>query len=261
MLYGKYLAMNLRGVLEYRASTWLLVVAQFLTAFFWFISLWLLFERFGSIAGWSFTEVALCFAVTNIAFAIAECFARGFDRFSAMIVHGDFDRILLRPRSTAVQVIGSAFEISRLGRVLQGLIVLFIVLPQMDMIRTAPKVLTLIFMILGGAAVFTGLFVLGAVVCFFTVEGLEFINIFTDGGRELASYPLPVYGKWIQRFFTFIIPFGCVNYLPLMYLTDRTTGTANAALSMFLPLAGFVFFACTLLVWSAGVRRYCSTGS
>jgi ABC-2 type transport system permease protein len=117
--------------------------------------------------------------------------------------------------------------------------------------------ITIAMMIAGGTAVFSGVFILGATVCFFTVEGLEFINIFTDGGREIASYPLPVYGKWVSRFFTFIIPYGCINYLPLMYLTGRAT----FLLYMFTPLLGFLFIFPCLLVWRFGVRHYVSTGS
>lgn len=259
MLYTKYIKMNLKAVLEYRLSAWLLGIAQFLTSFFWFISLYLLFRRFGSIEGWSFTEVALCFAVTNSAFALSECFARGFDIFSRMIIRGDFDRVLLRPRSAVLQIMGSGFEITRAGKLLQGILVLILVMPRMDIIWTLDKIVTLLFMIIGGTAVFTGIFILGAAVCFFTVEGLEFINIFTDGGRELASYPLPVYGKWVQRFFTFIIPFGCVNYLPLMYLTGRAA--QHPVLYMLTPLLGILFIGPCLLVWKLGVRHYASTGS
>jgi ABC-2 type transport system permease protein len=120
-------------------------------------------------------------------------------------------------------------------------------------------------MIAGGAAVFTGVFILGATVCFFTLEGLEVINIFTDGGREFASYPLPVYGKWVRRFFTFIIPYGCMNYLPLMYLTGRAASSPEVSsfplLYMLTPLSGFLCIIPCVLVWKIGVRHYASTGS
>ena len=35
-----------------------------------------------------------------MAFALAECFARGFDTFASMLGNGTFDRILVRPRGT-----------------------------------------------------------------------------------------------------------------------------------------------------------------
>ena len=257
MLYLQYIVMHLRALMQYRISTLLMTLGQFFVAFFSFLSISLLFERFGTIDGWTFSEVCLCFAVTNMAFAISECFARGFDTFSGLVIRGDFDRILLRPRSTLLQVLGAGFEISRIGKLLQSIIVLVIAIPFMTVDWTGPKVITLIFMISSGVAVFTGVFILGATMCFFTLEGLEFINIFTDGGRELAAYPLPVYGKWIQRFFTFIIPYGCINYLPLLYITGR----AESMLYMFIPLLGILFLAPCALIWRLGVRHYTSSGS
>ncbi|MDR1636718.1 MAG: ABC-2 family transporter protein [Treponema sp.] len=259
MIYFNYLAMHLKAALQYRFSVWLTALGQFFVAFFGFISIWLLFERFGSIADWTFAEVGLCFGVTNIAFSLSECFARGFDSFSGMVIRGDFDRLLLRPRSTLIQVLGAGIEFTRIGKLVQGFIVLALLIPWSGIVWTPGKIVTLTGMIAGGAAVFTGVFILGATVCFFTLEGLEVINILTDGGREFASYPLPVYGKWVRRFFTFLIPYGCMNYLPLMYLTGRAE--RFPLLYMLSPLLGFFFIVPCVLVWRRGVRHYASTGS
>ena len=259
MIYFRYLAMNVKAILEYRLSAWLVATGQILTGLFSFLGLGLLFSRFGSLAGWSFAEAALCFGVTYTAFAISETFARGFDSFSRMVIQGEFDRVLLRPRSTIIQVLGSKTDITRLSRVLFGIVIVCAIIPRTDIAWGFSKITTLVLMILGGSAVFTGVFILGATVCFFTLEGLEVINIFTDGGRELASYPLPVYGKWVTRFFTFIIPFGCMNYLPLIYITGRAESWP--VLYMLMPLLGFVFILPCVLVWRLGVRHYSSAGS
>jgi ABC-2 type transport system permease protein len=176
-----------------------------------------------------------------------------------MIVHGDFDRVLLRPRSTVLQVFGSNFELTRIGRLLQSFVTFALALSWLDVTWSFMKIVTLLFMILSGIFIFTGIFILGATICFFTVQGLEIVNIFTDGGREIASYPLTIYNKWIMRFFTFIIPFGCFNYMPLMYITDRAGG--NAVLYMLTPLLGCAFIVPCLLVWWWGVRHYLSTGN
>jgi len=250
--------------MEYRLSTWLIAAGQLLTTVFGFLSLNLMFRRFGSLAGWSFEEAALCFSVTYTAFAIAETFARGFDSFSNLVIHGEFDRILLRPRSSIIQVLGARTDITRFGRIIFGIVILCAVIPGAGITWNPLKILTLIMMILGGSAVFTGIFMLGATFCFFTLEGLEVINILSDGGREMASYPLPVYGKWVTRFFTFIIPFGCMNYLPLMYLTGRADSASDffgPYFYMMMPFIGFVFIFPCVLVWRFGVRHYSSSGS
>lgn len=105
--------------MEYRTSFILLSIGQFFVPFLAFISIYLLFQRFSNIAGWSLYEVALCYSVIHIAFSLSNCFARGFDSFSSIIINSDFDRILLRPRSTIIQVMGSKFEFTRIGRLTQ----------------------------------------------------------------------------------------------------------------------------------------------
>ena len=62
--------------------------------------------------------------------------------------------------------------------------------------------MTLIFMILGGIVLFAGVYLIFAGLCFFTLEGLEFINILTDGMREHGRYPLSIYGKGVLTFCT-----------------------------------------------------------
>jgi ABC-2 type transport system permease protein len=258
-MFYKYLLILFKSQMQYRTSFLLLTFGQFFIPFSVFAGVYFLFERFGQLKGWDFYEVALCFGVIHMAFAISECLARGFDTFSTLIVNGDFDRLLVRPRNTILQVLGSKFEFTRFGRLVQSLLVLSWAVSNIGIDWTLLKIITLLLMISSGVFIFTGIFMLAAAMCFWTIQGLEIANIFTDGGREMAQYPLNIYQKWVSRFFTFVIPFGCVNYLPLLYLLDRTEG--NEVLYMLSPLAGVLFILPCLLVWRIGVRHYRSTGS
>lgn len=259
LLYFKYLKILLQAQLQYRVSFWLLTAGQFLVPFSTFAGLYFLFARFGSIKGWDFFEAALCFAVIHMAFAISECFARGFDSFSSLVISGEFDRILVRPQSTIVQVMGSKIEITRIGRLFQSIAVFTWTVTNLTIQWNIAKVITLFLMTLSGVFIFFGIFILAAILCFWTIQGIEVVNIFTDGGREMAQYPLHIYKKWITRFFTFVIPFGCVNYLPLLFVLDRVE--SDSILYMLSPLYGILFIIPCLLVWNFGVRQYLSTGS
>ncbi|MDN3019873.1 ABC-2 family transporter protein [Paenibacillus sp. BSR1-1] len=258
-LYFKYLQILFKSQMQYRTSFWLLTVGQFFIPFAVFAGLYLLFERFGQIKGWQFFEVALCFAVIHMSFSLSECFARGFDMFSSLVVRGDFDRILVRPRSTFIQVLGSKFEFTKAGRLLQSALVLIWALSNLPIDWTLIKAITLVLMVTSGVFIFTGIYILAATMCFWTVQGLEVANIFTDGGREIAQYPLNIYQKWVTRFFTFVIPFGTVNYLPLLYLLGKNNG--DDLLYILTPVLGSIFVLPCLLVWQMGVRHYRSTGS
>jgi ABC-2 type transport system permease protein len=258
-LFFRYLQILFKSQMQYRASFWMLTAGQFLVPLSMFAGMYFLFERFGEIRGWTFPEAALCFAVIHLSFSLSECFARGFDAFSGLIVSGDFDRLLVRPRSTVLQVLGSKFEFTRIGRLTQAFAVLVWAVGALPLAWNVWKIATLLLMIAAGVLIFTGIFMLAATLCFWTVQGLEVANIFTDGGREMAQYPLNIYERWVTRFFTFVVPFGCVNYYPLLYLLDKQEG--NDALHMLAPLAGCAFIIPCLIVWRIGVRHYRSTGS
>ncbi len=89
------------------------------------------------------------------------------------------------------------------------------------------------------------------------MEGLEFMNIFTDGGREFGTYPYSIYGKGVLKFVTYVIPLALFQYYPFLYLTGRS----DRLLYMFLPLISMLFIIPCLIFWRFGVRHYKSTGS
>ncbi|WP_458784012.1 ABC transporter permease [Vallitalea sediminicola] len=258
-LFLKYLKILLKSQLQYRTSFILLCLGQFFVPFSMFAGIYFMFQRFNNIAGWNFYEVMLCFGIIHISFSLSECFARGFDSFSNLIRTGNFDRILVRPRGTIVQVIGSRFEFTRIGRLSQSIIVLTWALTNVSIDFNLPKIIILLLMIISGVFIFSGIFILAATLCFWTIQSLEIANILTDGGREMFQYPLGIYKKWIRNFFTFVVPFGCVNYYPLMYLLDKNH--SNNILYIISPIFGILFIIPCLLVWKIGVKHYKSTGS
>ncbi|HEY8361754.1 MAG TPA: ABC-2 family transporter protein, partial [Tissierellaceae bacterium] len=123
-LYFKYLKLSIESQLQYKASFVMMSIGHFLMTFVDFLGLWVLFERFGNINGFTFEEAALFYGMVHIAFAITESWTRGFDTFPNLVRTGEFDRILLRPRTTVLQVLGHDIHLMRIGRFSQGLIVL-----------------------------------------------------------------------------------------------------------------------------------------
>lgn len=256
-LYLRYFTIHLKAQLQYKVSLLFTMLGQLITSFSAFVGIFFLMRRFHAVEGFTVNEVMLCFATVLMAFSTAECFARGFDRFAPMLGNGEFDRILLRPRGLILQVLGSKIEFSRLGRFLQAALTFCVIIPRCGIDWTPDKVAVLVMMVLGATVVFSGLFLLYAAICFFTTEGLEFMNIFTDGGRQFGAYPLSVYGEGVLRFYTYVIPLALCQYYPLLYLTGRTTEWYTALL----PLFSLVFLLPCYLVWRLGIRHYTSTGS
>ena len=249
--------MLLKSQLQYKASFIMTAFGQFLVSFTTFLGVYFMFSRFHTVDGFTLAETMICFSIMLTAFSLAECFVRGFDVFPRLIKSGDLDRILVRPRSVVFQVLTSNVEFTRVGRLVQALLMLAYAIPNCGITWTVGKVLTVLSMILGGLAVFTGLFMLYAGISFFTIEGLEFMNIFTDGSREFGKYPIAIYGESVLRLLTYIVPIALFQYYPFLYLIGRSD-TWQLGL---LPLLGFLFILPCYLFFRYGLHKYKSTGS
>jgi ABC-2 type transport system permease protein len=260
-LYFRFAGVCVRSKLQYRASFFLLTAGQFFALILEFLAIWALFHRFGNLKGWSLAEIALFYGVTHGSFAVAEILGRGFDTFSDMVKSGDFDRFLLRPRSTTLQVAGREFD-GRIGRLLQSIAVFSWGLHALPIAWTTAKALVVAAMFVGATCLFYGLFVLQATMCFWTIESLEIMNAVTYGGTETGQYPLTIYRPWFRSIFTFIVPLACVNYLPAgLVFSKGTVAMSTAPILALCPFAGVAFLLFSLFCWRCGVRRYCSTGS
>ena len=219
-LYFKFLAVHLKSAMAYKSSFFLSCLGSMLSTVNVFLGVVFLLDRFGAVGGYTLPQLSLCYAVILLATSLAECFARGFDSFAQVLAQAQFDRVLVRPRSLVFQVLCQDMRPQMLARVLQGAVMLIWGVFSGGVAWTAGKVLTLTAMVLCGAAVFFGLFLVNAALCFFTTESLEVMNIFTDAPREYGKYPFGIYGRPVLLVLTFLVPLALVQHWPLQYLLD-----------------------------------------
>lgn len=257
LLYGHYVSIHVKSMMQYKMSFLLAVTGQFLVSFNVFLGMFFMFQRFSAVGGFTYSQVLLCFSVFLMEFSLAECTARGFDTFSSMVRKGEFDRVMVRPRGLIFQVLGSRFELTRIGRMLQAVVMFIYGVRKSGICWSVPKVITVIFMLISGTALFFGIFLVYAALCFFTLESLEIMNIFTDGAREFGKYPVSVYGKRILQLCTFVVPYALVQYYPLLFLLGKRT----EIWWMFVPLLAFGFMIPCYWLWRVGVKKYQSAGS
>lgn len=257
-LYVRYLGISVRSQLQYRASFVMLTLGHLLVTATEFAGMVILFDRFGQLDDWRLEEVALFYGLINIAFPLADAASRGFDVIGNQIKSGDFDRILLRPRSTALQIAGQELTLRRIGRLTQGLFVSAWAAYTLDLEWTVAKTALVLFSVIRAACMFVGLIVFQATIAFWTMESLEIMNTVTYSGVETAQYPLSIYRDWFRKFFTFVVPLAFANYYPVLAILESPAASDFAWLP---PLAGIVFLMGCLRIWHFGFRHYSSTGS
>ena len=229
-LYFKFFSIHFRSAMTYRASFLLSCLGHLLITTNVFLSVVFLLDRFDSVGGYTLPQLALCFSAVLAATSLAECFGRG--------------------------LLCQDMKPTMLARLLQAAVMLAWAVPSGAVRWTPFKALTLALMILCGAGIFFGVFLINACVTFFTLEHVEALNIFMDGPREYGKYPFGIYGRPVLLILTFLVPLALVQHWPLQYLFDR--GPAWYGL---LPVAALLFLIPCALLWRLGVRHYRSTGS
>ena len=257
MLLWNYLKINLRGTLEYKSSFVIMVISQVFVIFVEFFIVDSLFNKFNLLEEYDFNQIMLCFSLVWFGYSFSEMAFRGFDQFSYLIVRGKFDLLLLRPRNLFIQIMGFNICYEKIGRVLLSLGLYIYSTLKVVKNFTFLKVVLLILMPIGCNILFLSILIFGAALCFKTIQGLEVINIFTSGTKQLSQYPMDMYHIIIKRIFTFIIPLTLVNYYPVKYLIDETSNI----LYVFMPLLTIGLLIISILTFNRAVRHYCSTGS
>lgn len=264
MIYFRLVGATLRAQLRYRTSFLLDTLASLAANGVEFVALALTFTRFGALGGWTVWEVGFLWGLTEMAFGTMDLLFGGFDPpvFGEAVRRGTLDQFLARPVNLYAQIFASQFALRRLGRVAEGLIIFLIANRQVAIAWTPLKAVYLPVVFASAVAFYGALFVIGATASFWTVEGLEIVNIFTYGGATLASYPLSIFDEWIRRIFTYVVPTALIVYFPALYFFDRPDPLGMPAWASFLaPLAGFGLLALAFGLFRQGLRRYTSTGT
>ncbi len=262
-LYRRLIVIQIRGQMQYKINIGIDILTYFAVTGLEFVTMLLYFIPFPTMLGWHVGEVAMLMAVTSFSFGMAELFGAGIDVFDETIRRGDFDRVLLRPVEALILVASSEFRLRRLGRITQGILGFVLALVLLHGVNWTPlKVMALLIGTVSGALIFISILLLGATMCFWTVQTTELTSSLYYGGREMLSYPITIYHQAVQHFLLFVVPLAFGTFLPTCYLLNKSLPLGLPVWVTFLaPIVAFAFTSVAIWIWGFGVRRYQSTGS
>ncbi|MGP3686319.1 ABC transporter permease [Streptomyces sp. IBSNAI002] len=260
--YRLIVEMWIRSTMTYRASFLLALFGNAAIQLLDFVAIWIMFQHVDALGGFSLPEIALLYGSCSASLGLADLLLGNTDRIGLRVRDGSLDTMLVRPVPLLAQVAADRFALRRLGRTVQGLVVLGWAVSVLPVDWSAGKVLLVPLMIVAGAAIFGAVMVAGAAFQFWAGDAAEVQNSFTYGGNTMLQYPPTIFAKDLLRGVTFIVPLAFVNWLPALYVLGRPDPLGLPGWVAFLsPLVAFVMFLPASLAWRAGVRSYRSTGS
>jgi ABC-2 type transport system permease protein len=100
---------------------------------------------------------------------------------------------------------------------------------------------------------------------FWTIDNNEIVNLIAsyDGIRTFIDFPLSSFNVFLQVFFTFLMPYAFVSFYPSIYFLNKGNEQMlfTPLFQYSTPLVGVIVFACGVLFWYKGLKRYSGVGS
>lgn len=261
-LYMKLAGARITSQMQYPTSFVVGIILSFLASFIDVIGLFIIFTRFKFVAGWHLAEVCLLYGLLHMSFSLVEMVARGFDTFGRLIRQGHLDRILVRPRGIALQVLGQEFKTANLGRFLQGLVPFIYAVKALEI--TGPYQWSLIGLsLLISSMTFYALMLVQATMAFWAQDSIEVMNAFVYGGMQAGQMPMSIYEGWLVRFFTFVVPIALCAYYPALLILnrqDQALGLNPHGVVALAPLWVALLLYGAHRLFQFGLRHYSTTG-
>jgi len=210
------------------------------------------------LAGWTHSELLFVLGFSLVPVALFHTFCGNLYQLSAhYIIGGNFDRVLLRPYPTFLQVCLDRIAIEDLSGAVLGLAIMVVAALQMPGFDASPLGLLLVaVMLLSATGVVAAVFMAFAATGFWFEDRVGMVPPVYNL-MEFGRWPNSIYHPWLKLLITCVIPFSFVAFLP----AGALLGKADASLGWWTPVIATLALAVAHLLWRIGVRRYNSAGS
>ena len=253
---------GLRGGLQYRTDTLIVIVMALFFQGTGFAFAWVVLSRFEAIAGWGLGEIAFLYGLRLTIHAVAGVLAGPFFGLEWQVRSGAFDRYLVRPVPPLLQFMTQSVQISVVGDLLGGLAIFAAANALTDLAWTPASVAYLGLAIIGGALVQLAIRILIGAITFRWQTSQSFMFLSDGVVSTYGNYPLTIFGSVLGFLLTFLVPIAFVAYFPATVLLERTDELQVSPIFAFAaPLAGVVWLATAVLVFNRELGQYQSSGS
>lgn len=258
-IYVKLILTQLRAHLEYRADFWIGIAGVVLTHGAPLVFVWAVFLRVPEVGGWTAWQIALLYGLAILPRGLAELFCDGSWAMRQLVNRGDFDRLLVRPLSPAVQSLTWIASIHGLGSIVLGAVVVLRARSELDLSWAWWEWGFLLLCLLGSVVLIGSVNLASNSVAFWEPSANSQFPYLIAHTAEFVKFPVPIYGRAIQVLVTWVLPFAFISYYPGSVLLDKPD--ANHWLGYGSPAAGLVAALVAALIWRRGLSRYQSTGN
>ena len=258
----KMISLAFKKRMEYRFAFYTDILVQLFAYMVTYINIRILLSNYGDIAGWSFKEILLLWALNVFSYGISGFFVCG-GAFSLeqYIVKGEFDLLLTKPFSCFFHLLLKNLSLEFLMHIVFSTIILITTFLSNSVHLNLKQILYLILLLISIVLIQSCIILLLAFTSFWIVKSNGFIDTAIYGLRNFTTYPIDIYPKLVRIVITFVIPYVFVSYIPASYLLGKTQTIFPEWIVFCPPIVAFVLVVLSIIVWKKGIRCYTSTGN
>jgi ABC-2 type transport system permease protein len=254
------LLMNFRAQMEYRGAFWIDRIAMIITYASSFAVIWLLVERFDTLAGWGWSELALLYSFHTLSYAMGASFSFTQMRdLEEQVRLGTFDTLLTRPMSPWVYLVFARFNIGYISHIVLALSLMAWALLTIGVDWSIGWIAYFLLSLLSAALV-TGaiMTMIGATALAWTRSNHLYSLYF--GFWELSRYPLNLFPAAIQGIMLTVVPLGFMAAVPVAVLVGKPLPLLGDFAGPAALLAGPVLTGLAVLHWRYATSKYQGAG-
>jgi ABC-2 type transport system permease protein len=259
-VFVKFVQLRLKERMEYRAAYMIGVVTQIFGYGAQFVVIWLLLNRFGTINGWTWPQVAFLYSFELFTYALGAAFTFSpMTDLERMVRDGTFDGVLVRPTNPYLYLIARMYNVGYVAHVLLAACVLIWAITQLHLAWTPLTLAYLVAAIVSAALIqMAALTFIGAWA--FSLGRIGFLFTLHYQVKDFVLYPVSVYGASIQLLLTVIVPFAFINFYPASALLSKSGALFPSWIGWLAPIVGPMLFVGAYRFWSRGVNAYQGAG-
>lgn len=259
ILYTRYTAQYLKTIFEYPVDTIIRILAMAIMQFSGYAAIWAVFQNITDIAGWSFWEIVLIYAIMSMVIGLGELLFEGLWSIANLSGQGRLDFYLLRPFPVLPQILVSSMGIHGLGNFITALIFLIQAVLHCSEVVSSIHIVVFIILLISALPIHFSLLLLGNSFSLLTKQvSSSSLPTFVLKLSEFTKYPISIYPRIIQFIFTFIIPYAFVSYYPAAFLLSKGQLLYFAFLG---PVISGIFLFFSIKIFNYGITKYESTGN
>lgn len=257
-LYFRLQFVQLRAAVEYRGDFWIGIVGAMLQQAAGLVFISALFSQIPEVKGWTVWNIAILYGLTMIPKGLTEFFCDGPWTLRSKVNSGEFDRVLVRPISPALQSATAIVSIHGFGQILLGMIVLWLGMSRSEMEFAWWMIPFLMMTILAGSIMIGAINFVINMIGFWEPSSQSSFPVLVALMIDFAKFPLDIYNLVIKGLVTIVIPYAFISYFPALLLLDKETHWRWLGLAK--PLAAAIVVAFTAWLWNKALNRYQGVG-